>query len=128
LLPPLLIHPYIENAIEHGLKPKKTKGVLSVRFLYQNKKLICTVDDNGIGVKASKKMQAASKIKRSNIGIANAQQRIEIIRKLYGINILVNIEELNPKEEEPGTRVTLQFPMPLNFSPRTGLPPQVYNV
>src|SRR4030042_2497474 len=36
LLPPLLIHPFIENAIEHGLKPKKTKGELSVDFQFKN--------------------------------------------------------------------------------------------
>jgi len=126
LLPPLLIHPYIENAIEHGLKPKKTKGVLSVDFQFKNNKLICTVSDNGIGIKASKKMQLSSKIKRSEIGIINTQKRIEIIRKLYGINIEVKIQELNPGDIEPGTLVTLEFLMSLNFNPNLGMPKGIY--
>jgi len=128
LLPPLLIHPYIENAIEHGLKPRKSKGFLSIRFKFENERLICTVEDNGIGVKASKKLQGESKMKRTHIGIINTQKRIEIIRKLYGINIQVKIEEANPGQDEPGTRVSIQFPMPLSFNPRTGMPPKIYNV
>ncbi len=126
LLPPLLIHPYIENAIEHGLKPKKTKGVLSVDFRFKNNKLICVISDNGIGIKASRKMQLSSKIKRSEIGIINTQKRIEIIRKLYGINIDVKIQELNPGENEPGTLVSLEFLMPLSFNPYLGMPKGIY--
>jgi sensor histidine kinase YesM len=128
LLPPLLIHPYIENAIDHGLKPLSTKGKLAISFDFKNNKLICTVSDNGIGIAESKKIQAISKIKRSKIGIINTQKRIEIIRKLYGINIKVKIQDLNPGNENPGTSVILQFPMPLNFSPESGLPEEIYKV
>jgi two-component system, LytTR family, sensor kinase len=126
LLPPLLIHPYIENAIEHGLKPKKTKGILSIDFRFKNNKLICTVADNGIGIEASKKIQLSSKIKRSEIGIINTQKRIEIIKKLYGINIEVKIRELAPGEIEPGTLVSLEFLMPLSFNPYEGMPKGIY--
>ncbi|MBN1187421.1 MAG: histidine kinase [Bacteroidales bacterium] len=126
LLPPLLIHPYIENAIEHGLKPKASKGYLSVKFRYYYDNLICTIEDNGIGIKASKKMHSESKINRSNIGIVNTKKRIEIIKKLYGISIIVNIEELNPGSNEPGTKISIQFPMPLIFSPSTGMPKEIY--
>ena len=126
LLPPLLIHPYIENAIEHGLKPKAAKGNLSIKFRYYYDNLICTIEDNGIGIKASKKLHSESKINRSSIGIINTQKRIEIIRKLYGISIIANIEELNPGSEEPGTKISLQFPMPLIFSPSTGMPKEIY--
>ena len=127
LLPPLLIHPYIENAIEHGLKSKKGKGNLKISFNFENNKLICRVSDNGIGIRASKKMNQEHNIKRSGIGIMNTNKRIEIIRKLYGINIEVEIEALNPSDEEPGTIVTLLFPMPLNFNPNSGMPEEIYN-
>jgi sensor histidine kinase YesM len=128
ILPPLLIHQFIENAIEHGLKPKKNKGFLSVEFKYRNNKLICTIEDNGIGIKASKKLQEASKIKRSEIGIINAQKRIEIIKKLYDISIKVEIKELYPGAEEPGTQVCLEFPMPIIFNPQSGMPKEIYSV
>jgi sensor histidine kinase YesM len=128
LLPPLIIHPFIENAIEHGLKPRKSKGMLSVKFMFGNSMLICTVSDNGIGITHSKNMQKASKIQRSKIGIINTRKRIEIIKKLYGIKIEIDIVELNPGDTEPGTMVTLKFPMPLNFDPYSGLPREIYNV
>ena len=128
LLPPLLIHPFIENAIEHGLKAKKEKGKLEVRFDYVSSKLVCTVSDNGIGIKESKRIQSASKISRSNIGIINTQRRIDIIKKLYGISITVKTSELYPGEPEPGTKVILNFPMPLNFDPSSGMPEEIYNV
>ena len=128
LLPPLLIHPYIENAIEHGLKPKKTKGKLFVSFSFSLNHLICCIADDGIGIKSSKKLQEESKINRSRIGMINTQKRIEIVRKLYGVNIKVSVEELVPGKKEPGTKVTLKFPMPLNFNPATGFPDEVYKV
>ncbi len=128
MLPPLLIHPFIENAIEHGLKARKGKGSLTVSFEYKSSRLVCTVCDDGIGIKESKKIQSASKILRSNLGIINTKKRIDIIRKLYGINISVVTTELLPAKENPGTKVELNFPMPLNFNPTSGMPEQIYNV
>lgn len=126
LLPPLLIHPYIENAIEHGLKPKTSRGFLSIEFKFEDSKLICHIADNGIGIEASKQRQNASKINRSNIGLINTKKRMEIIRKLYGIHIITNIQELHPGDDDPGTLVTLEFPMPVGFSPESGMPKEVY--
>ncbi|MBZ4037596.1 histidine kinase [Flavobacterium sp. 17A] len=61
LIPPLLIQPFIENAVEHGLKPKskEEKGMLQINFTQQTdqKNLICTIKDNGIGLTASRKLK-----------------------------------------------------------------------
>lgn len=127
-LPPLLIHPFIENAIEHGLRPKETKGFLSVAFKYRDNKLICQITDNGIGIKKSEERQREQKTRRSNIGIINAKKRIEIIKKLYRVHINSSIHELLPGEEEPGTLVTLEFPMPIVFSPETGMPREALRI
>jgi two-component system LytT family sensor kinase len=126
LLPPLLIHPFIENAIEHGLKPKQSKGMLRIVFSFKLNYLECVICDNGIGIKASKKLHTDFNIRRSMVGIINTRKRIEIVRKLYGIKIKYTIKELNPEETEPGTIVTLYFPMPLNFNPQTGFPKEIY--
>ena len=121
-LPPLLIHPFLENAIEHGLKPKTSKGFLSVAFKYQNDKLICQIADNGIGIKKSRERQQEEKTNRSNIGLVNAKKRIEIIKKLYKIHIISTIQELNPGKKDPGTLVRLEFLMPIVFNPESGMP------
>ena len=128
LLPPLLIHPFIENAIEHGLKPRTSKGTLSVAFKFVDSKLICQISDNGIGVKASRKRQREENASRSNIGMINAQKRITIIKKLYGINILSSVKEFIPDEMYPGTQVTITFPMPVGFSPEHGVPWEAYRM
>jgi len=61
LIPPLLIQPFIENAVEHGLKPQENhiKGLIEIYFeMDENESnLICTIKDNGIGLAASKKLK-----------------------------------------------------------------------
>jgi signal transduction histidine kinase len=61
LIPPLLIQPFIENAVEHGLKPmeKEIRGLIEIYFTQQiaKKNLVCTIKDNGIGLAASRKLK-----------------------------------------------------------------------
>ena len=61
LIPPLLLQPFIENAVEHGLKPleNKTRGSIEIYFKEDKKQqiLICTIKDNGIGLAASRKLE-----------------------------------------------------------------------
>ncbi len=121
-LPPLLIHPFIENAIEHGLKQKTSKGFLSVAFKYQDNKLICQIADNGIGIQKSKKRQREQSTNRSNIGMVNARKRIGIIKKLYKMNITTSVLEFKPGDKDPGTLVRLEFLMPIVFNPESGMP------
>ncbi len=126
LLPPLLIHPFIENAIEHGLKSKSEKGFIDIDFSFNNNKLICRITDNGIGIKASKNINKINNTNRSEIGLINTQKRIELIRQIYGIKIEVKMEEHLPENDDPGTKITLAFPMPLSFNPNYGMPVEIY--
>jgi hypothetical protein len=61
LIPPLLIQPFIENAVEHGLKPltKEIKGLIEIYFTQHidERNLVCTIKDNGIGLTASEKLK-----------------------------------------------------------------------
>jgi LytS/YehU family sensor histidine kinase len=59
-LPPLLIQPFVENAILHGLVPKEGNGRIDVRFDVQQGQLLCTVTDNGIGLTESKLLKENS--------------------------------------------------------------------
>ncbi len=69
LIPPLLIQPFVENAVEHGLKPVmyKAEGVLIIHFKEDSEQqyLICTVTDNGIGLAASKQRKTVNDTHRS---------------------------------------------------------------
>jgi sensor histidine kinase YesM len=49
LIPPMLAQPFIENAIEHGLKSKEEKGNIEVRFIKKNQTLVLEIEDDGVG-------------------------------------------------------------------------------
>ncbi|MBC8643902.1 histidine kinase [Flavobacterium lindanitolerans] len=59
-LPPLLLQPFVENAIIHGLIPKKEVGKIDIDFSLKEESLICTIVDNGIGFEKSQELKAAS--------------------------------------------------------------------
>lgn len=113
-IPPMLIQPYVENAIWHGLMPKDgTGGKLTIRIEKQGDDLVCTIEDNGIG--RARAMELGGKPRDSNrksMGMQITEDRIGIINKLYGSNMRVGITDLYDDAGAPaGTRVTLTIPL-----------------
>jgi ligand-binding sensor domain-containing protein len=115
LIPPMLIQPYIENAIWHGLMTKAYGEEAKVELgIHQNNdNLLCIISDNGIGRKkaAELKEKKINSHKRS-MGMQITQDRIDIINKLYNLNTSVEIYDVeNEKGEPAGTRVELTIPI-----------------
>jgi len=103
-IPPLLLQPIVENSIIHGLSPNSIKGNLEISFTIENKKLICSVLDNGIGIKASmenKKMHHQSK------AIQITQERVQLINNAMDSDNFQLIEHNIPS----GTEVIIQLPI-----------------
>ncbi len=107
-IPPMLIQPFLENAIKHGLLPKKEKGQLSIRFINkpEDSVLYCEITDNGVG---RTNTEAPDKEHKSK-GIAITEKRLELLNghendsQPYTINII----DLKNKEGLPsGTQVQL---------------------
>lgn len=89
-IPPLIIQPYVENAIKHGLFYKKEKGVLTIDFILNNDDLKVKIKDNGIGREKSTEIQAASKKIFKSHGTTLVQDRIKLLNDLgYNINIII---------------------------------------
>ncbi len=107
-IPPMLIQPYIENAILHGLVPMKEKGLLLLSFnLLEKNTILCAVKDNGIGRKEANKINVLRKKHRST-GMKNIEERLEILNKMNRSNMKVKIIDLyNQKGEASGTEVRL---------------------
>lgn len=105
-LPPMLIQPYIENAIWHGLRYKEEKGQLCVSILPYGEELMVTIEDNGIGRKKSAELKTHNQKDKDSIGLKNTEARITIINELYKTNMRVSIEDLDPSTES-GTKVTV---------------------
>lgn len=110
LIPPMLAQPYIENAILHGVASKKN-GQINIDFLQKNNKIICTVDDNGIGRKKAEEISNKSSHKKTSLGIKVTQERIELLKEENNINLTVKIIDKYDDNNMPiGTQVIVEMP------------------
>jgi tetratricopeptide (TPR) repeat protein len=106
-VPPMLIQPYIENAVWHGLRYKNEKGKLKLRFQKASGNLVVEILDDGIGRKRSAELKTANQRKHNSTGLKNIQERLQIINKVYKANYRVMIEDL---QENSGTLVRIYLP------------------
>ncbi|MEO6131651.1 MAG: histidine kinase, partial [Saprospiraceae bacterium] len=113
ILPPMLIQPFIENAIWHGTTSARMQIYIHVEFKKQNDQLICIVDDNGIGIETSLSNKNEADRTRHSVGITNIKSRIQLLNKKHNLQSSVSVEDksrVNGKQEK-GTRVTLRLPL-----------------
>ncbi len=108
MVPPMLIQPYIENAIWHGLRYRETEGFLRVSITTDKSYLKVVVEDNGIGRKKSAELKTKNQKATVSTALKNIVERIKIINAIHHIKIEVKIEDLNT--EDTGTVVTLLIP------------------
>jgi tetratricopeptide (TPR) repeat protein len=104
-LPPLLIQPFVENAILHGIVPKEENGKIDVKFDQQNGKLICTITDDGIGLSKSKILKENSVTAHKSMALDITKKRLEIMEATISKSAEIEIIEDN------GTIVTLRLPI-----------------
>lgn len=114
-IPPMLIQPYLENAIWHGLMLKKTNGLLKLNIEKVNDfSILFTIEDNGIGRKKAGKISISKKHHKST-GMKNIEERIALMNNIYKSNMKVKIIDLyNNKHEPIGTKVELFIPLIFN--------------
>lgn len=109
-VPPMLIQPFIENAIWHGLRYREEKGFLNVMFKRETHLLSVIVEDNGIGRTKSEELKTKNQKEHVSTGLRNIGDRIKIINELYHVKLIVKIEDLN-QNGETGTRVKILIPV-----------------
>jgi hypothetical protein len=107
-VPPMLIQPYIENAVWHGLRYKNEKGKLTLRFQKEPENLVVEIVDDGIGRQRSAELKTANQKKHNSTGLKNIQERLQIINKVYKSNYRVAIEDL---ADSSGTLVRIYLPI-----------------
>lgn len=110
-VPPMLIQPYVENAVWHGLRYKDTKGFLSLSIAQKDGKLRVTVNDNGIGRAKSQKLKTAHQQDYKSTGIANTKERIRLLNKLHNEHFSVAITDIKKGDTIQGTKVELEMPV-----------------
>ena len=106
LIPPMLLQPYVENAVWHGLRYKKEKGFLKVQLLKKDDETIqIEISDNGIGRKKSRELKTDYQKKQRSKGMQNIKQRIAILNEMYKDKVDVFIEDMY--DDKTGTKVIL---------------------
>jgi ligand-binding sensor domain-containing protein len=117
-IPPLLIQPYIENAILHGLINKNGKGDLWFSLERHNGLLVCKIEDNGIGRARAQQIEEGKISRHKSLGIKVTEERISGLFALLDYKMEVVTEDLfetkQALEETPqpaGTRVTISIPV-----------------
>lgn len=110
-LPPLLIQPFVENAILHGLVPKEGEGKIEVHFDAYNNQLVCTITDNGIGITKSKEMKQHSMTAHQSMALEITKKRLEIMEATISKSAQIEIKEIENNNTIQGTKVTLRLPI-----------------
>lgn len=112
-LPSILIQPFVENAINHGLFNKRTKGCLKIDFQENlGGTLTCTIHDNGVGRKKAEALKKHSTRNYKSRGMQIVRERLQVLQEVDEMKINISIKDLNPGETEPGTRVVIELPDP----------------
>lgn len=108
LAPSLIVQPFIENSLKHGLLHQSGKKILSVNFELSDQ-LICTIIDNGIGRVEARKIQKRQGNVHESFAIEAIGKRLEILNDQYGGNIGFDVIDLY-KDNATGTKVILRIP------------------
>lgn len=107
-IPPMLVQPYVENAVWHGLRYKKEKGFLRIEIQQPNQnELEVTILDNGIGRKQSAMLKTQNQKRQKSKGMGNIKKRIAILNDMYKNKVTVTIANLY--DDETGTKVILRL-------------------
>jgi LytS/YehU family sensor histidine kinase len=107
---PLLIQPFVENAIIHGIAPSEREGLyLKITVRLDGDYIHYTIEDNGIGRAASMAYTRKSRtVEHKSLGLAISRERIEILNRLKGSDAVLEIVDLEDKDGQAGgTRVLL---------------------
>ncbi len=105
VIPSLLIQPFVENAIKHGISGlKDRKGFIEIYFEHTNSTLSITIEDNGTGIGK----QPESIAKENSFGVKLSQKRIETFKQLFETNIILEITDLLECQKQ-GTQIKLHI-------------------
>jgi signal transduction histidine kinase len=112
-IPPMILQPFVENSVRHGLRYRKDKnGVVTIGVKLENDHLVCILEDNGIGRKAAMQYKSISPINYQSKGLSLTADRIAMFNQEHAHKIIMQIDDLEDEQHNAlGTRVTILFPV-----------------
>ncbi|WP_143307508.1 sensor histidine kinase [Chitinophaga vietnamensis] len=111
-IPSMMLQPYVENAIRHGIGHGWDRaGLVEISFKKSEQHVICEIQDNGIGITAAQALKASKHAAHKSRGMQLVAERIELLSKAMGFPIMIEITDLkNTPGKLSGTRVTIRLP------------------
>jgi len=107
----MLIQPFIENAIEHGVRHKETTGHIDVRFLLKDNQVVCEVEDDGIGREKAWETEYKTRKEHKSLATSIIMDRIQAINRKMKQKIRLEIIDLKSAEDvAEGTKVVITVP------------------
>ena len=112
IIPPMLIQPFVENAVRHGLRHKTNgKGYIYIGFLSASGGLSVTVEDNGVGRQQAASYKTREHIEYQSRGMNLTADRIRLMNVKYNDCIHTDVTDLSDGGSAAGTRVIMRFPL-----------------
>lgn len=109
-IPTMIIQPYIENAILHGLLPlTERKGEINITFKEKDSNLICIIDDNGIGREEAWKIKQKKNTNHLSMGMSVTSERIDRLNRFTSTFTFVSIIDKCYNDKPMGTTVTIEI-------------------
>ena len=109
MIPPMLVQPFVENSIRHGISAVKKEGILQINFSTKDDFLICKIIDNGIGIEQSKKQHSIKN--HQSVALQVTKERVASLSK----QAKISIEEIIEQDHIKGTKVWFKIPLLLDF-------------
>ncbi|MEM9931002.1 MAG: histidine kinase, partial [Bacteroidota bacterium] len=106
-LPPMILQPFVENAIWHGLRYRDSGGELQVEVKRKGEAVELIITDNGIGRERSLALKTKNQRSHRSTGMETTRQRLELVNAYYGKDFSVSVKDAFPEAAHVGTRVTI---------------------
>ena len=108
----MLIQPYVENSISHGLMPAEGKGLVKINLKLEIEYISCTIEDNGIGREAAQNRKSSNENNHNSLGTQIVSSRLDLVNALYGTSLKTIYTDLKNIDGNPeGTMVEIQIPI-----------------
>lgn len=110
MIPPLILQPFVENAIWHGIQPKEGAGTVLIKVAQESDTMYtCSIQDDGIGREKSQELKKQMVLSQPSHGLTITEERIETLQKMKGSRIVV--DDLHHENQPTGTLITITLPI-----------------
>jgi tetratricopeptide (TPR) repeat protein len=111
-IPTMLIQPFVENSIGHGLMHKDGKGYINIDLKLDTDSILCSIEDNGVGRAKAMEIKNGKSNNHKSLGTSITESRLKLVNSLYGKNMKVDYTDLKDDEgNASGTRVVIRIPI-----------------